>query len=200
MSEAVPPPAAGSSDAADERPPGGIWNFAQVTEGLRKGRVAKLRSHLADGTITRAEILEMLRLEHAQMQYYHTHYWGIFVKAVISVITMIALPYIVRVDTGGVSWINALFPSVAVWLCGFCVFALKIEEAKLNNHEVKIAALEETLDPNYCDIESREFTQVPIFKSGNKHQAANLVIWLFALPAAIGVLELVLILTHRLVF
>jgi len=199
MSEGAPQHAAGSIDAVDG-PHGVIWTLASMTDKFREARVAELRSRLADGAITRDEIVQILRIEHAQMEYYHAHYWGIVVKAVIAVIAMIALPYVIRVDTGGVTMITAVFPGVAVLLSGFCTVALKSEEARLNNYELKIAALEETLDPNYRDFDPAEFTHVRIFKKLNKYHTANLVLFLFMVLALIAAAELWLILTRQFVF
>ena len=199
MSQVTQHHAAGSVDSVPDND-GVIWTLASITSGLRETRVSELRARLADGTITRHEIIRVLRIEHEQMAYYHTHYWGIVVKAVIAVITTIALPYMIRVDTGGITMVTVVFPAVAVLLSGFCTVALKSEEAKLNNYDLKIAALEEALDPNYRDFDPSEFTRVPIFKKLNKYHAANLVLFLFMVLAIIGAIELVMIITGRFAF
>ena len=176
------------------------WTLEDLVGPLRDDRVAALRGRLIDGSVSREEVIEMIKVVEQRSEYYHNHYWGVVVKAVIAVLAMIALPYVIRVDTGALSPVAAVFPAVSLLVAGFCVVALKSEEARLNNYELKLSQLSQTLDETYTDYDPSAFTKVGIFQRLNKYRAANLVLFLFIVLALIGLMELVMIVTGNFVF
>ncbi|MDR0435901.1 MAG: hypothetical protein LBH11_03950 [Propionibacteriaceae bacterium] len=180
---------------------GKVWTLASLVQPLVDEKVEGLRAELASGRIERGELVEMLRLVEERYHYYHNHYWGVVVKAVLAVLALIAVPYIIRVDAGTVlSPVAVVFPALSLGVSVFCVLALKSEEARLNQLEFKAETVAVALSGYYADFDPQRFTKVAIFKRMNKYRAANLVLFLFVILCLVAAAEAVMIVTGSFLF
>ena len=173
---------------------GKIWTYADLVRDKREERVEHLRRELSTDHITRDETIRMVETLEGKWQYYHSHYWRTVINAMIATLAMIALPYIIRKDTGTVPELVAVFPAIAVVVAFFCVVALKGEEARLNNIELKVQSLSQALSDAFVDFEPSQFSGIGVFSRLNTYRASNLVLYLFIVLGALAVLELFMIL------
>jgi len=171
----------------------GIWTLDDLIGHDRQKRVASLRQQLADGTESRHELYRMIEVAERRFEYYHRHYWGIVVKAIIAVVILIELPYIITVQTSASRIIAAAPASIAFCLSLFVAIALKGEEGRLNNLELKATVLAQALNDNYSDFPPSMFTGVGILGRLNKFRAAMLVLMLFVVLTVVAFAEIVMI-------
>jgi len=139
----------------------------------------------------------MIKTLESKWRYYHSHYWRMVINAILATLVMIALPYIIRRDTGTAADITIIFPIISVLLAGFCVTALKGEEARLNNIELKVQSLCEAISDAFADFEPSQFSGFSVFSRLNKYRASNLVLYLFFLFGVIAIVEICMITMGR---